>query len=468
MVTESKHTKVKAIKVQFEQEENVTAFGGIGLVERLALRLGLWGDLEKALGARRGRYGWVEILKTAAAGLLTGSQGTYATQEIRQERALLDLLGVEGAPEEATFWRSLGDLGRPKPLEAVAGVQRRWAREILARAERKSLLYESFFPVFGDGELSEGSPRREGTKVIESKGQGLLWTTVFTGPVGAAQRLCAPGEGEQTALRAMLPEVVKEVLKPLRLVSCALLLVDSLHGDGPTLEEVESLGIHYVAGANKLSQTERVLSDQPASQWEDTGAVKVFGWAESAVCVCSMQCEGWSRKRTLAGRRWRCEGELFYRYAGVLTDLHPRHVKGMMARGLSYGRSIWRLYDYKAGQEDYYKDLLIDLGLHHPPCQEYRRNAAFFAIGMLAHTLARATDLLGGQQEDRGRMTRRDGRERKRPTPRRWRIATLRRRLLTIPARIAAHARTATVTFLGLSDVTRAMIERFWTCLCRC
>lgn len=467
-MTPRKQSPIKALQIAFDSGDNVTAFGGIALVERLARRLGLWEELEASLDRRRGHYSWLEILKTATVGLLTGAQGTYATQELRQERALLEVLGVAGAPEEVTLWRCLEALGRPEALKALAGVQRWWARKVLSRAVRKELLYEGFVPVFGDGELSEGSPRREATTVIRNKGKGLLWTALFVGSVGVAQHLCGEGEGEQSALRAMLPVAVHEVLKPLRLWSNALLLVDSLHGDGPTLDLVESLRLHYVAGANKLTETNHVLSEQPETQWEDTGANPQRGWEESAVCVCSIQCGTWKHKRTLVGIRWREPGKLFYEYRGVLTDLRPRHVKGIMARGLSYARAIWHLYRFKAGLEDLFKDLLSDLDLHHPPCQQYERNAAFYGIGMLAHTLARGVDLLGGREEDRGQELRRDGKPRKRPTPRRWRIATLRRRLLTIPARITRHARTLTATFLGVSDVTRALIERFWSCLCRC
>ena len=66
-----------------------------------------------------------------------------------------------------------------------------------------------------------------------------------------------------------------------------------------------------------------------------------------------------------------------------------------------------------------YKNLLTDLGLHHPPCQRYKLNAAFFPIATLAHTLGAALDVLGGGGEPRGPTLRQDGQERKRPTP--WR-----------------------------------------------
>lgn len=52
---------------------------------------------------------------------------------------------------------------------------REWTRELLKRAPRRALLRDGFLPVFGDGTLLEGSRRREGTKYLEGKGEGLMW-----------------------------------------------------------------------------------------------------------------------------------------------------------------------------------------------------------------------------------------------------------------------------------------------------
>ena len=90
------------------------------------------------------------------------------------------------------------------------------------------------------------------------------------------------------------------------------------------------------------------------------------------------------------------EGEFIYNYSGVMTNLSQDDVAAIMRkRKASFAEAIWRLYDYKAACETYFKDLLDDLGLHHPPCQQHVRNAGFYALGALAHTLGRAVDLIG-------------------------------------------------------------------------
>jgi hypothetical protein len=467
MVTTLQPKTPHTIKLEFA-DEPVTSFAGLVLAERLATRLRLWSTLAGELPARRGDYDWPTILKSLIMGLLSGAQGTFAAQALRQDQALLNLLALSGAPEEATVWRTLEDLGRFQQNGALPKVQALLARRALAQLGRQDLLLEGFVPVFADGTLLEGSPAREGTKTIPDKGRGLLWSTVFVGPLLAAQRLAAAGEGEQSGVRAMLEAVDQRVLRPLKLHARALVLMDSLHGDQPTLAQLEAAGLHYVVGANKLAATAATLMGQPAAVWEDTGARRTLGWSASGVCVCWLQCAQWPRKRLLVGRRFMRAGEMLWNYAGVLTDLRAGDVRAPREPGRSFARAIWRLYDAKGGLETLLSDGLSDLALHHPPCREHVRNAGFYAAAALAWTLGAAVDAIGGQSPARGSRARQDGGERARPTPRRMRLWRLRRELLALPGRIARHARELKVCLLGLAVCTRQIFERYWGRLSRC
>ena len=479
MVTEMQAERVKAIKVEFA-DEAVTAFGGLAVAEQTARRLGLWRDVERTLPKRGKGFDWLTAVKTMVMGLLTGSQGTYATEPLREDEPLVTMLGVEGAPEEATVWRLLGPMGAEELQEGMGGVQRRLARTVVHRVSRKALLMEGFLPIFGDGTLAEGSGRREATKVIEGKGAGLLWTTVFVGPLLAGQRLAGPGEGEQACVRRILREVVRDVVEPEKLKKRALVLMDSLHGDEPTVKELEEQQLWYIVGANKLKATEKTLSERPEPEWQEMGPEAARGWAESAVCQCWLQCEGWEKKRVLVGRRWRREGELIYNYSGVLVNLPAEQVHPIMARRkMSYAEAIWSLYDRKAGYENCYKDFLDDLALHYPPCREYVRNAGFYSVAALAGLLAKAVQVLAGpfrkspavgsdKAADSTSVAPTPQKSRRRAEPRFMRLWRFRRRLLTLPARIAYHARTVKITLLGVCDSVRRQFEHYWSACCRC
>jgi hypothetical protein len=468
MVTQLHSKTTRTIKIEFGQEP-VTSLGGLVLAERMAERLGLWSTIGGMLPARRGRYDWLTCMKSLVMGLLGGAQGTYATQALRQDAALLKLLWLEGAPEEATVWRMLDGLGVMQEESGLLGrVQAIAARRTLDRMVRSDLLVEGFVPVFPDGTLLEGSARREGTKTLGDKGRGLLWNTVFVGPILAAQRLAAAGQGEQHCVRAMLKEVLSLVLKPLKLHKRALVVSDSLHGDQPTLRQLEEARLHYIVGANKLKKTQTTLAELSEAAWEDTGAHTSRGWSESAVCMCWLQCEEWPAKRLLMGRRWKKAGEFIWQYSGVLSSLRQRDVGPMMQRGLSLARAVWQLYDSKAGMETLYQDALSDLGLHYPPCQQHRRNSGFYAAGALALTLGMAVNVIGGQSKARGNTQRQDGGQRRRPTPKRMRLWRLRRELFTLPSRITRHARQMKVQLLGLHQATRHLFEHYWEQIARC
>lgn len=469
MVTRLKQKKAHSIKIEF-RDENVTSFGGLALAERLAARLGLWSKAAAVLPEREG-YDWLTIVKSEVMGLLTGSRGTFAAEDLREDPTLLSLLSLEGAPEEATVWRSLLGLGALVEEGVLPDLQRAWVRAVLSRMRRSDLLCHGFLPVFGDGTLLEGSALREGTKWIKEKGEGLLWCTVFAGPFLAAQCLAPQGKGEETCVREMLGDVMEKVLRPLRLDKRTLFLLDSLHGDDVTLsalEKWEGRGARYVVGANKLERTAATLASLCEEEWVDTGANPALGWSASEVCVCWLQCEKWQRKRTLVGRRFMREGEFLWNYSGVVTDLEKSDVAHVMGGGANYAEAIWRLYDAKAGMETYYKDALEDLGLHHPPCRAYKRNAGFYGVATLAHTLATAVDLIGGKSPERGSRKRKDGGERKRPLPRRMRLWRLRRRLFSLPARVAHHARELRVTLLGVGARVRSEFERYFLNVSRC
>ena len=467
MVTSLQPKTPHTIKIEFS-DEPVTSFGGLALAEKAAARLGLWRTLEGILPVRPGQFSWLTAVKSMVMGLLSGSQGTYATQGLRQDAALLALLSLPGAPEEATVWRMLGPLGELEPRQSLERVHTIAARRTLGMISRPSLLLEGFVPLFPDGSLLEGSGKREGTKYIREKGSGLMWSAVFVGPVLCAQRLAREGEGEQSCVRAMIEDVDRAILKPLGLHARTLVLADSLHGDGPTLTQLEASRLHYLIGANKLAKTAQTLAGLAETCWEDTGARPKLGWSASGACVCWLQCDDWPAKRLLVGRRFMREGEMIWNYAGALTDLREKDVAPMLARGLSFARAMWRLYDAKAGMETQFKDGLIDLGLHHPPCRKHVHNAGFYAVGALAWLLGVAVDVLGGAGAERGSTKRLDGGERARPKPRRMRLWRLRRELFTLPGRVSRHARELKVRLLGVGESARQLFERYWGSLSRC
>jgi hypothetical protein len=463
-----KHKQIHSCKINFSQE-NVTSFAGIVLTERLAMRLGLWGVLEKRLGRRRGsHYSWVDVFKPMTVGLLTGSQGISAAESIKEDVSLKKLLSLKKIADQSQIWRIMEEVGHLEGRGEMRKVQTEWAKRIIRRVPINKIKRFGFVPVFGDGTLLEGSARREGSKYIKGKGHGMLWNTCFIGPVLAMSHLSGKGEGENRYLRSALPELSSEILKPLKLHRDALILMDSLHGDEPTLQDIEACSLKYIVGANKLSESKKILALMPESSWYKTEADQKQGIAESAVCSCWIQCPGWKEKRLLIGRRFRRDSELFREYSAVITNLDPEDVKHLLKKNCPYPQVVWKLYSMKSAMENHYKDALNDLGLHHPPSEKYLRNAGFYAMASLALLLGTAVELIGSKGRSSLSLIRKDATKRRRPTPSKMRLWRLRRTLFALPGRIAQHAKTLTVTLLGISPMIQRLFQKYFLNIIRC
>ena len=153
-------------------------------------------------------------------------------------------------PGEKVFCEDLKRFGSEGVLRAMHRIISYTAYRVLKRVEPEDIqINHGFIPLFGDGTLLEGSRHREGTKYVKDKGLGLMWGAWMLGPMVVSQHLCADGEGEQSALMESLDDVLSRVVNPLHWRSRALVMMDSLHGDEPTLERMERERLRYVIGA---------------------------------------------------------------------------------------------------------------------------------------------------------------------------------------------------------------------------
>ncbi len=445
-------------------DQGASRFAGLSLVDQLASRLGTWSFAQKVLPVRGGRHQRIDILKGGVAGLLSGSRGTAALEAIRQDEAVLRMMGVKSLPGGKGFWEDLAKLGEEQTLKGMHHLCARTARQVLKKLEPEDLQIEhGFIPLFGDGTLLEGSHRREGTKTISEKGSGLMWGAWMFGPMLAAHHLCGEGEGEQRALFDTLGSVLDEVVDPLGGRNDVLVLMDSLHGDGPSLERLEAERLMSIIGANKLDLVRKRLMDLPEDAWKKVPDKKRRkGLADEEVCVVYVQCEGWSQKRRVVAKRFRSEGEIIWHYSGVFSSVAPRRVGCHEETDLNYMIRIWRLYDRKMGMEDQFKDLLTDLCGHNPPCRELVRNRGYYALLALAFNLARGVDQIAGVEE------RRKQRKERRRHSSRLRINTLRRHLFALSGLIRVHSRQLVVRLIGGGREHLEWFDRWWQALARC
>jgi len=468
MPKKRKLTKNKARKIHAREliidDQQASSFAGLSVVEKLASRLSVWNFASRTLSRRRGAYGRLDLVKGAVAGFLSGARGSVLVDAIRQDDALLRDMGIEQLPGEKVFCDDLKRFGSKDVLRSMHQIISYTTRKVLKRIEPEDIqINHGFIPLFGDGSLLEGSSRREGTKYIKEKGSGLMWGAWMLGPMVAAQHLCAEGEGEKSALINSLDDLLSQVVNPLQWKSRVLVMMDSLHGDGPTLDRLEQERLRYVIGANKLKEAKERLQNMPEDQWTDVPEKhRTKGYIEEQTCTAYIQCDEWKKKRIIFGKRFRRDGDLVWHYTGIFSNITPARIGCQSQLDQPYSLIIWKLYSLKMGMEDRLKDLLLDLAGHKPPCQALEKNRGYYALLSLAHNLARALDLIGGTQHRRAQK--RKGKK----IAARMRISTLRRHLFSLPGFITVHARKASVKLIGGGTDNLRWFNEYWQAVAHC
>lgn len=428
----------------------VTAKGGLAAIQALARRQGLWNIVKTCFPARKDATQGFQTeagVSSLVFGLLSGGKGFSATEPMRGDDPLLRTLGQDVAPsaetiEDVVKYVTLEKAGCTNANTALQ-LQAEWT---LGRMSQKELrACGGFVPFWADGSLLEVEGKRfDAIKFIKGK-RGQVCAGAFCGPVMTGMDFAVEGEGELTVSRRLIDAAVEHVLRPLRLMEQTLILLDSLYGNDPTLAQLESYREKpaYIVGLMGLAEAMKVMSETPECVWRDTGAQPSRKWAASGVAQAWVQCKDWPEKRPMVCRRWREEGEMIWNYAAVTTPLtadNPRVAKTMRDHKLGFEETIWNLYSHKQAMENQWKELLSDMGLHHPPCAKAKVNAVFYAIAGLAYNLAVGLKKLALEGANR--------------CMRLWR---LRREVFDLAACAAHHGRQVVVRFL---DAREHLIEQ--------
>ena len=448
--------KIKSVVVKGEagaaELPRVTSNGGLALAQALAQRLGLWSRVEATLPRRKDPtqgFTMSAVVEALVHGLLSGGHGFSATEPLRGDAPLLAMLGLERAPSAETVEEVVKYVAaQPDGVQRTNHVVSDLCASLIRRTPLRDLAAcAGFVPLWTDGSLLEVEGKQfDAIKVKEGR-RGQMCVGAFCGPYVTGMDFADAGEGELTVGRALIEEAVRRVLRPEGLMPRTLILLDSLYGNGPTLDQLEGYRERpaYVVGVMGLREAERTMAELPEVVWADTGAQPVRGWEASGVAEAWLQCAQWPIKRAMVCRRWRPRGELFWDYAAVATNLSrgdPR-IAPAMAGGRSFAQVVWDLYSYKQGLENQWKDLLRDLSLHHPPCARARVNAVFYALAALAYNLSVGVRRLGL----RGAWA----------TMSLWR---LRRDFFQLAAYATRHARQVLMRFLDAREwLTRKLLE---------
>jgi hypothetical protein len=345
-----------------------------------------------------------------------------STQAVLGHRAV-------AASTVGTFLRSMR-WGHARQLDAVS-------RALLARAADLGAVQvapaQGPFVVDIDATLVEtyGLAKRGGSQVMRTGRRG--YHPILAVAAGTGDVLHARLRRGRTNDASGAPAFVTETLSRLRGAGArgpVVLRADSGFYLAEVLAACRAAGVGFSIGARMIGRMRQLIADLDETAWT------LVPYFEPGAAVAELGWLAFDRAHGKRGRAWHGAGTwvrlivrrtptppglrdpqqyaLFptYEYHPFITDQDGDVV------------ALDRFHRAHAEVELAIRDLKYGLGLNHLPTKSFAGNHAWLVLQTIAHNLARWVGRLGGLA-DTARQT----------------IKTLRRRYLTVPARLVRHAR---------------------------
>lgn len=376
-----KKKKIRPPKVGYEFTDlDLTAFGGAPVLAKTASRFGLFELLDNAVSVKRRRRGAsdTETLWAIIASLACGNGALSDLDALRDDLVSSALLGLGKVPEA----RRAGEwLARISPVD-VKGLWKA-ATDFAGRVSPVIVDHEletkGYVPLFIDATGIEVDGRLFQWSRKDYNGNLGYWLhSTFLGGLWSAGQL-QPGGGRVTLNWRKLLDWTAGVVPE---GTPVWLRADNAYYNGRLVRECVAHGWDYSISVTHNGRRKPVLDQLeglPDSAWTD------IGMDEEA--IFATHCPGgWDREQHYVVIRRRThdmqlllDPSLDSRYTVILVSRNDLSLKELVRRHRS-----------KQGQENAFKGPLCDMGLHHPPCQSYRANQAFYALGQIAQVLLRA------------------------------------------------------------------------------
>jgi hypothetical protein len=353
----------------------------------------------------------------------SGGVSLADTERLDEDEPLKAFLGVEKLPDQTAAGEWLRDIGQPG-WEALRRISRDFVQWALGRAEPARYQHlgrtECFFD---DTQIEVSGSSFEGAAMNYEGNRALSWQVLLVGPFLADHILGATSDTKESSasdqagkdVSNRLPELL-QANAPLWNQARSYLYTDSASSAGKYLDCIAGhFGAWSVSYNKWTGPLEAKAEELPASVWSEQEQTR---WREGSQHTAQYawfryQPGGCESPKRFAVVRHRPDGEMFWRHAFVTT--HEREGAAQLA---------FEQHRLKGDKERLLSELLSDLDLHHPPCQDLNANRSFYTLAGLAWNLMQALKLLHLPEEQ---------------APQRMR--TLLRHLLMIPVEIKRHAR---------------------------
>jgi hypothetical protein len=407
------HFKKRKTRFLFKADETckTTAHGGQVLVDAICRRFGLWESLATVPGLdpRKRKSSGHDPEAYAAQviiGLTSGAVTLKDMERLGEDPVLMEAIGLDKTADAST----LGEWLRtqtPASVEALAQLNARFVKTVLETALPARVRHAGQLEVFfDDTEIEVFGKKMEGARVNYNGERALSWQTVWCGPFLLDGIL----DGATTVAQHQ-----KSLIDPhakLWEPGASYFYADSGSSGADELMNIRGAGFtQWSVSYNKwTSVLERLAKDLPERAW---GEKETEEEETSEYTWIKHQPGEMKENQVFAVCRRKKSDELFYRYAFIACENEPQRTpKAVMDR-----------HRLKGCCEQRFSEVLSDLDLHHPPCLSLGANQAFYVLATLAYNILTALKVLDLPDQAQG-----------------WRVRSLIRHLLTVPATVVAHA----------------------------
>jgi len=394
------------LRVEIVPAKGHTIHGGQVAIAAMCKKLGLWHLLrsQPSLDRRRDKTRGFSPEVMAAqiiVSLCSGGSSLADAERLGQDKGLKKALGVARFADQTQLgeWlRELGDEG----LAALQEVSRKLVAGALAQCQGARVRNGGELEVFfDDTQLEVHGGKIEGAAINHKGELALGWQTLFAGPFIAEQMLT----GNNTPMSEHLERFVQNA-QCLWENTPAYFYADSASSEGRHLDFVKEHFKRWSISYNKWTgPLERTAGEQPEGVWQKH--------PEGDTAYIRHMPAGTARAHLFAARRWRKEGEMLDRYGFCACE-----------EGARAARSVLERHAMKGEREKMFSQLLSDLDLHHPPCLQLSANQAYYTLGSIAYNILMALKHIELPDEHQN-----------------WRVRSIIRHLLTLPAKLSRHAR---------------------------